>query len=86
MVENAVKHGIALEKQGGKIDVVINEQDGFLSIRVINPGKLEPGKTVAGIGLKNLKERLDLSYQHHAAFRLYEMEQKVCAEIKIPMR
>nr|WP_315418230.1 histidine kinase [uncultured Pedobacter sp.] len=86
LVENAVKHGVALEKQGGKIEVLISEQDGLVSIRVLNPGKLEPDKTVAGIGLQNLKERLDLSYQHHASFKLYEMEQKVCAEIKIPIR
>ncbi|WP_230145792.1 MULTISPECIES: sensor histidine kinase [unclassified Pedobacter] len=86
LVENAVKHGVALEKQGGKIEVIINEKNGLVSIRVLNPGKLEPNKTVAGIGLQNLKERLDLSYQHHASFSLYEMEQKVCAEIKIPIR
>nr|WP_276900432.1 histidine kinase [Pedobacter kyonggii] len=86
LVENAVKHGVALEKQGGKIEVIINEQNGLVSICVLNPGKLEPDKTVAGIGLRNLKERLDLNYQHHASFNLYEMGKKVCAEIKIPIR
>ncbi|MBO9675234.1 MAG: histidine kinase [Sphingobacteriaceae bacterium] len=86
LVENAVKHGIALEKQGGKIEVIINEQGGIVSIYVLSPGKLKQDKTVAGIGLKNLKERLDLSYQHRASFNLYEADQKVCAEIKIPIR
>lgn len=86
LVENAVKHGIALEKQGGKIEVIIHEQHGLVSIRVLNPGKLQQNKTVAGIGVRNLKERLELSYQHLASFNLYEMDQKVCAEIKIPIR
>lgn len=86
LVENGVKHGIALEKHGGKIEVIIKEYDGFVNIRVLNPGKLEPDKTVAGIGLHNLKERLDLSYHHRASFSLYEMGQKVCSEIKIPIR
>lgn len=86
LVENAVKHGIALEKHGGRIDVVIGEQNGELTIRVLNSGKLGEHKTVEGIGLRNLKERLDLSYQQLASFRLYELEQKVCAEIKIPIR
>jgi signal transduction histidine kinase len=86
LVENAVKHGVALEKQGGRIDVIIDESDGLVRIRVLNPGKLEQDKTSEGIGLRNLKERLDLSYQHLASFRLYEVEQKVCAEIKIPIR
>nr|WP_227256282.1 histidine kinase [Pedobacter sp. MR2016-19] len=86
LVENAVKHGVALEKHGGKIEVIIKEYDGFVNICVLNPGKLEQDKTTTGIGLHNLKERLDLSYHHRASFSLYEMEQKVCAEIKIPIR
>ena len=86
LVENAVKHGIALEKHGGKIEVIIKEYDGFVNICVLNPGKLEQDKTTTGIGLHNLKERLDLSYHHRASFSLYEMDQKVCAEIKIPIR
>lgn len=86
LVENAVKHGVALAKQGGKIDVIVQEQDGFVSIRVLNPGKLEQDKKVAGIGIQNLKERLDLSYQRCASFSLYEIDKKVCAEIKIPIR
>jgi len=86
LVENAVKHGVALEKQGGRIDLIIGERDGFLIIRVLNPGKLEKNKIIEGIGLRNLKERLDHGYQHLATFRLSETQQIVCAEIKIPIR
>jgi sensor histidine kinase YesM len=86
LVENAVKHGVALAKQGGKIEVIIEKQDLGVSIRVLNPGKLEQCKTVEGIGLQNLKERLKLSYGHQASFSLYEIGQKVCSEIKIPIR
>lgn len=86
LVENAVKHGVALEKHGGKIEVIIKGYDGFVNIRVLNPGKLEQDKTTTGIGLHNLKERLDLSYHHRASFNLYEMDQKVCSEIRIPIR
>lgn len=86
LVENAVKHGVALEKYGGRIDLIIGEQDGFLIIRVLNPGTLEENKIIEGIGLRNLKERLDYGYQQLATFRLSETQQKVCAEIKIPIR
>jgi len=86
LVENAVKHGVALEKQGGKIEVIINELDGFVNIRVLNTGKLEQDKVTTGIGLHNLKERLGFSYHHTASFSLYEIDQKVCSEIKIPIR
>ncbi|WP_312766690.1 histidine kinase [Epilithonimonas sp.] len=86
LVENAVKHGVALEKHGGRIDLFIGEKDGFLIIRVLNPGQLEENKIIEGIGLRNLKDRLDHSYQQLATFRLSETQQKVCAEIKIPIR
>lgn len=86
LVENAVKHGVALEKQGGRIDVIIVEEDGFLCIRVLNPGRLVHGETIKGIGIRNLQERLNLSYQQRSVFSLYEVEEKVCAEIKIPIR
>ncbi len=86
LVENAVKHGVALEKNGGKIEVIINKRDGFVDIRVLNPGKLQEDKRTTGIGLHNLKERLDLSYHHTASFSQYETDQKVCSEIKIPIR
>lgn len=86
LVENAVKHGIALAKQGGRIDVIIVEEDGFLCIRVLNPGRLVYDETIEGIGLRNLRERLNLSYQQRSVFDLYEIEEKVCAEIKIPIR
>ena len=86
LVENAVKHGVALEKNGGRIDLIIAKRDGFLIIRVLNPGQLEENKITEGIGLRNLKERLDHGYQQLATFRLSETQQKVCAEIKIPIR
>ncbi|WP_157676813.1 sensor histidine kinase [Chryseobacterium sp. T16E-39] len=85
LVENAVKHGVALEKYGGRIDLIIVEREGFLIITVLNPGKLEENEIIEGIGLRNLKERLDLSYQQLATFRLSETQQIVCAEIKIPI-
>lgn len=86
LVENAVKHGVALEKHGGRIDLIIGESGGFLIIRVLNPGQLEEDKIIEGVGLRNLKERLDIGYQQLATFRLSETQQKVCAEIKIPIR
>lgn len=86
LVENAVKHGISLRRQGGKINVRIHEQDGVVIIYVLNPGELEPHKNAQGIGLQNLKKRLDFSYGHRASLKLYEIDEKVCAEIRIPMR
>ncbi|WP_342084003.1 sensor histidine kinase [Dyadobacter sp. OTU695] len=86
LVENAVKHGVALRKEGGKIDISVLEKEGFLYLRVTNPGRFERDNSPAGIGLRNLRERLVISYQGQAALSLVQEGEKVCAEIKIPIQ
>lgn len=86
LVENAVKHGVALRKEGGKIDIAVLQKEGFLYLRVINPGRLEQDNSREGIGLRNLRERLVIGYQGQATLSLVQEGEKVCAEIKIPIQ
>lgn len=63
LVENAIKHGISQQKQGGLIRVqLINDHDNLI-ISVSNPGRLNPTDDSSGLGLKNLTERLRLQYK-----------------------
>lgn len=41
LVENAVKHGISGQKDGGLIRITIGQRDKCLQIRVCNPGSLK---------------------------------------------
>ncbi|WP_413670796.1 sensor histidine kinase [Mucilaginibacter sp. Mucisp86] len=85
LVENAIKHGIGQQKQGGLIEVqLINEQDNLI-ISVSNPGRLNLLEESGGLGIKNLTERLQLQYKEFARFAVSETNGIVTATIKIPV-
>ena len=65
LVENAIKHGISQRAQGGEIQVAAAQAGGKLNLRVGNDGpglsaQLDQGR--AGIGIANLRNRLQLMY------------------------
>lgn len=62
IVENAIKHGISNEIEGGTIEIQSSEQDQSIQICVLNPGKYNPGDKQVGYGLKNSKERLQVIF------------------------
>ncbi len=77
LVENAVKHGIALQASGGLIAVDIRDRGGRISLSVKNTGSLQNKSSLEdslGIGLVNVKERLRLLYGDRA--KLYMEQQK----------
>jgi two-component system, LytTR family, sensor kinase len=71
LVENAIKHGIARREEGGTIRIAGSRGNGMLNLSVHNDGPiLPPGwdKSRNGIGLANLRHRMQLLYGH--AFEL----------------
>jgi two-component system LytT family sensor kinase len=65
LVENAIKHGIARRAEGGTIRVTASHSNGHLSLCVYNDGPSLPADwavTRAGIGLSNLRTRLQILY------------------------
>lgn len=87
LIENAIKHGIAQRKDGGRLKLHIYQQQHQLCIRVTNDGNLKPGASAAvstQLGLKNIAQRLQLLYQHQASFHLYEQSGTVIADLRIP--
>jgi len=84
LVENAIKHGIDLKVGGGIIYLKIKKKDSNIHITVENPGVINQNKSV-GLGLENLKKRLEIQYKGKANFSLTETENdRVSAEILIP--
>lgn len=69
LVENAIKHGIAQRKDGGTVFITVGRENGNLRVTVRNEGNLKT-EASSGLGLKNLKERLDLQFNGQAAFTL----------------
>jgi len=86
LVENAIKHGISLNEKGGEIFIDISEHNNTLILEVKNPGSLASGSCVEerlGIGLKNIVERLSLTYGGHAKLDIREEAPFVIVVIKI---
>ncbi|WP_405564772.1 sensor histidine kinase [Polaribacter sp. Asnod6-C07] len=85
LIENAIKHGIDLKVGGGVVFLKIKKNNRNIHILIENPGVINQNKSV-GLGLKNLKKRLEIQYKNKASFSLTENENNnVCAEIIIPM-
>ncbi|WP_295715743.1 histidine kinase [Mucilaginibacter sp.] len=86
LAENAIKHGIALQKDGGRIIIAIKRQEGCIRISVQSPGRLNSTVETNGLGLKNLKERLQLQYSNKASLNLTELPgDSVLSTITIPL-
>jgi two-component system LytT family sensor kinase len=81
LAENAVKHGISKQIDGGIIKIRTYQKDNAVIITLENTGKL--GKsTDTGIGISNTKRRLDIQYKGKADFTLKELENSVLATLK----
>lgn len=85
LVENAVKHGIATIKEGGRIVLKTIIEDDVLMIYVSNSGKLALSQNTTQIGVMNIQKRLSLLYGEKANFDLYEENNEVIAKIIIPI-
>ena len=86
LVENAVVHGLAGHEGAVtiRVDAVVN--DDMLSLRVIN--SIAPGKPqgCAGIGLRNVRERLAIQFGERASFSATPGYDNVwIAEVRLPL-
>ena len=74
LVENAIKHGLEPKPDGGRLTVSAEIVHGKLAVTVADTG-LGFGKSATagtGIGLSNIRERLQLLYGNKAALKIAE--------------
>ncbi|HEU5133803.1 MAG TPA: histidine kinase [Steroidobacteraceae bacterium] len=87
LVENAIKHGIAMLKQGGTLHIAAHVVEKDLVLRVVNPRPADTGTLQGeGVGLRNSTERLRLLFGTRASLRL-DLSQagQATAEIRVPL-
>ena len=60
LVENAIKHGIAPDRAGGRLEIGLAGSKGFLHLWVANTGRPFREGSPEGTGLSNLRKRLAL--------------------------
>jgi len=87
LVENAIKHGIGNSIKGGMINIAIALQEKTICIQVSNTGQLtHKVNNAGGIGIQNIKKRLELYYANRAIFNIENKdEQTVLATVQIPI-
>jgi two-component system LytT family sensor kinase len=86
LVENAIKHGIGSRKHGGELRVQISVDDNRLYCEVRNDGSLDKSgpRWQAGVGLRNIRDRLKLQYGGAADFQISEESGQVSARLILP--
>jgi len=85
LVENAVTHGIAHLLDGGEIVIRATKRDGRLYVRIENPCDPErPQRRGAGVGLDNVRRRLDTAFGSEAAARSAEQAGGFSVELVMP--
>lgn len=87
LVENGIKHGISKIQQGGEIEVTTSIQNSTLIITINNSGNFSEQDLLnaKGFGISATKQRLNLLYDEKATFKIYNQNESVIAEIKIPI-
>lgn len=90
MVENAVKHGIARQVQGGAIRINAMRTNGMLTLNVYNDGPPLPKdweQTRSGIGMANVRTRLQGLYGSSFALNMRnEAPGGVRVSVSVPWR
>jgi sensor histidine kinase YesM len=84
LVENAIRHGIP--EAGAPLSVCIELQRGArgeLIASVANPGQLSPPSPASGVGVENVRRRLQELYPNQHEFTLSERDGRVCARLCI---
>lgn len=72
LVENGIKHGVAQRSNGGRVRVTAEEHGNATCIQVENTGHLDVEE--GGLGLANVRERLQLLFGEEASLTLEEPE------------
>lgn len=86
LVENAVKHGIALIDEGGEIAVEARVQDGQMRFTIENPFDPNAPSTRSGIGLANVRQRLEARYGKAAQMEVETMPGRYRVTLMLPIR
>jgi two-component system sensor histidine kinase AlgZ len=94
LVENAIRHGIAPRREGGRLEIQASHKGERLHISLHNDGladtpeRMRSGETdSASVGLRNVRERLQRLYENDHRFELALAEDGSCRVlIELPFR
>jgi LytS/YehU family sensor histidine kinase len=87
LVENAIKHGISKDVNGGIIRIISEYKKHCFELTVQNSGRLNGSlqRNTEGFGIKSTQDRLNLLYQGKANFMIHDDKETGMVESKIIM-
>jgi signal transduction histidine kinase len=91
LVENAIRHGVAKRSSAGLVRIAARRRDGWLELSVEDdgPGLPDglPKEADGGIGLRNVRARLEQLYGGRQEFVIENVEPEgAAARLRIPLR
>jgi LytS/YehU family sensor histidine kinase len=84
LVENAIKHGIGKQLNGGVVKVSSDFNNNYHQLVVQNSGHLNGHANADGFGLSSTRNRLDLMFGGKAMFEISQDGELVVAKVLIP--
>ena len=84
LVENAVRHGVEPNDEGGDIEVITLKRGSEVEIRVINSVGLPARTSGHGLALRNVRQRLRLMHDVAARFDLNAEARRFTVRIILP--
>jgi two-component system LytT family sensor kinase len=86
LVENAIKHGISRQVDGGKVKIVSDFRGDYHELLIVNTGALNGNRNIDGFGLASTKNRLQILFGQKANFDIREVNgNTVQARVLIPV-
>jgi hypothetical protein len=87
LVENAIKHGLEPQREGGEVHIRAEEVDGRIRMIVADTGRGFSETPGAGVGLTNIRERLAALYGDEGRLTLEANEPHgVVATLEVPRK
>ena len=87
LVENAIKHGIGKQKDGGMIKVISDYRDDHHELIIRNTGQLNNNASNDGFGINSTRNRLKLLFGGKANFEIKDIgNNMVEATVKMPVQ
>jgi signal transduction histidine kinase len=85
LAENAVRHGIATLVEGGDITIAVRRKGERIEVEVENPYDADGQRRGTGVGLTNVRARLDASYHGRASLKVQSSASRFRAVISLPV-
>jgi sensor histidine kinase YesM len=86
LVENAIRHGLANNPAGLKLNIDFSLDKENMVIKIENNGSLDENGTSKGTGINNIIDRLNTAYQDQYDFSIIEKDHFVKVRLVVPVK